>query len=110
MDILAAIALGTETYKKDSEVSVSNKSNRISRKDKIMLPHMWRQIFVQSAYQVLVMCILMYLGGYMFFDKPYNLITTPLRYESGANKGQATERLVMNTIMFHTYVLMTMFN
>jgi len=46
MDILAAIALGTETYKKDSEVSVANKSNRISRKDKIMLPFMWRNIFV----------------------------------------------------------------
>lgn len=46
MDILAAIALGTETYKKDVDVSIHNKSNRISRKDKILLPGMWRQIFI----------------------------------------------------------------
>jgi len=42
MDILGAIALGTETYKKDEDVSVQNKSNRISRRDKILLPEMWR--------------------------------------------------------------------
>jgi|TARA_B110000305_G_C19344196_1_gene590778 Ca2+-transporting ATPase len=46
MDILAAIALGTETFKRDDDVSVKNKSNRISRKDKILLPEMWRQIFI----------------------------------------------------------------
>jgi len=50
MDILAAIALGTETYKKDTEVSVANKSDRISRKTKILLPFMWRNILVQSLY------------------------------------------------------------
>lgn len=46
MDILAAIALGTETFKRDDAVNVANKSNRISRKERIMLPEMWRQIFI----------------------------------------------------------------
>ena len=110
MDILAAIALGTETYKKDSEVSVANKSNRISRKDKIMLPFMWRNIFVQSLYQITVMCILMYVGMFMFFDQSFNLVSTPLRYTSGDKKGEPTDRLTLNTIMFHSFVLMTLFN
>jgi magnesium-transporting ATPase (P-type) len=110
MDILAAIALGTETYKKDEDVSVHNKSNRISRKDKILLPEMWRQIFVQSAYQVIVMMFLMYAGPYLMFKESFNPITTPPRYADGPMKGQPTDYLRLNTIMFHTFVLMTLFN
>lgn len=74
MDVLGAIALGTEPYKKDE-----TKSARISRRDKIMLPEMWRQITVQAAYQILVMVILMYFGGLMFFDESFNLISAPIR-------------------------------
>ena len=39
MDILAAIAIGTEPFNKHETKSV-----RISRKDKIILPDMWRTI------------------------------------------------------------------
>jgi len=42
MDILAAIALGTGCD--------SMKKGRISRKEKVFEPGMWRQIIVQSAY------------------------------------------------------------
>jgi hypothetical protein len=38
MDILGAIAIGTEPYKKD------DKTIRISRSQKIMMPEMWRLI------------------------------------------------------------------
>jgi magnesium-transporting ATPase (P-type) len=38
MDTLGAIAIGTEPYREDS----TSKSARISRKQKIMLPEMWR--------------------------------------------------------------------
>jgi Ca2+-transporting ATPase len=79
MDILAAIALGTEPYSKDENTDFATKSNRISRRDKIMQTEMWRQILVQSAYQVLVCVILMYFGNFIFFDKAFNLITMPLR-------------------------------
>jgi Ca2+-transporting ATPase len=40
MDTLGAIAIGTEPYKK-----TDSKSSRISRKDKIVLKEMWRQVF-----------------------------------------------------------------
>jgi Ca2+-transporting ATPase len=40
MDTLGAIAIGTEPYKKQD-----SKSSRISRKDKIVLKEMWRQVF-----------------------------------------------------------------
>ena len=56
------------------------------------------------------MCILMYIGMFMFFDESFNLISTPLRYESGPKKGLPTDRLILNTIMFHSFVLMTLFN
>jgi hypothetical protein len=45
MDILAAIAIGTEPFNKNETKSV-----RISRKDKIILPEMWRSILGQALY------------------------------------------------------------
>ena len=106
MDILGAIAIGTEPYKKTNHHSLSL-SARISRKDNIVKLEMLRQIVCQSAYQLIVMIILMYFGGLMFFDKSFNLVLTPLRDET-TQKG--TDRLVLNTICFHTFFLMNWFN
>jgi len=50
MDTLGAIALGTEPYKKQNVIDKSNRQTRISRKDKILLLEMWRQILVQAIY------------------------------------------------------------
>lgn len=74
MDILAAIAIGTENYRKEF-------SSRISRSDHIILPEIYRHIICMGIYQILVLLVLMYFGGIMFFDEPFNLITTPLRDE-----------------------------
>lgn len=66
---------------------------------------MLRNIVVQSVYQIVVILTLMYTGNMMFFDS-YNLITTPLR----DTDGNATNKLRMNTIMFHSFFLMNWFN
>lgn len=42
MDVLGAIAIGTEPYTEDT----ATKSTRISRRAKVMIPEMWRQIVV----------------------------------------------------------------
>ena len=102
MDVLAAIALGTEPYSHSS----NSQQSRISRKAKIMLPEMWRQILCHAAYQVFIMLILMYFGVFMFFDETFNIILTPLRKSDLT----ATNRLVLNTICFHTFILMNLFN
>lgn len=47
----------------------------------------------------------MYLGTLMFFDKSYNLISTPLRKHDGP-----TDKMTMNTIIFTTFFLMNMMN
>lgn len=52
------------------------------------------------------MVVLMYFGGLIFFDEPFHLIFTPIIDESGNH----TDRMVLNTIMFHAFVLMNMFN
>jgi len=49
----------------------------------------------------------MYFGEYMFFDQPFNLIFEPLR---DFDTGKITDRLVLDTIVFHTYILMNLFN
>jgi magnesium-transporting ATPase (P-type) len=71
-----------------------------------MSPEMWRQIIVHAAYQIIVICILMYLGVFMFFDETFNLITEPPRIYGGL----PTNRLVLDTICFHSFILMNLFN
>jgi len=52
------------------------------------------------------MLFLMYAGPFIFFEKGFNPISEPLRNEDG----QPTNRLVLDTIVFHTFILMNMFN
>lgn len=95
MDILGAIALGTEPYSKDKQ------GPRISRSGPVMVPELWRSIILHAAYQVLVMMILMYAGPAMFCDEPYNLVLEDARSQ---------KRKTVDTICFHTFILMTLFN
>jgi len=101
MDILGAIAIGTEKYGDGA-------SSRVSRRAEIIVSSMWRQILGQAFYQIIVMMVLMYFGGLIFFDG-FNLVTTPLRREVEGIY-IATDRLVLDTICFHTFILMNMFN
>lgn len=93
MDILAAIALGTskENFKP---------SGRQSRQFKVFDGQMWKQIFVQACYQILVNVILLYFGGLML-GTPYNLVTTNPRNPA---------KVKVDTFMFNTFFMMTMFN
>ena len=102
MDILGAIAIGTEKYG-------DKVSPRISRNAPIILSQMWRQILGQALYQIVVMTVLMYFGGLMFFEESFNLITTPLRVQVDGEY-VATNRLVLDTICFYTFILMNLFN
>ena len=45
MDILGAIAIGTEPYKQEDTTM-----NRISRRDKILLAEIWRQVLIQALF------------------------------------------------------------
>jgi len=67
---------------------------------------MLRQVICQSAYQLFVMVFLMYFGQMIFFTESFNLIKEPLRNEEGI----PTDRLSLNTMCFHTFVLMNWFN
>lgn len=60
---------------------------------------------MHSAYQIFVMLILMYLGQYIFFAESFDLVTAPLRED-----GKATDRLILDTMCFHTFILMNLFN
>jgi magnesium-transporting ATPase (P-type) len=93
MDILAAIALGTGREQ-------NKNPERISRKFRVFQPQMWRQIFAQGTFQMLVLVILVFFGP-MMFGYDYNLITTDAR-----NK----EKIKMDTFIFLTFFSMTMFN
>ena len=53
------------------------------------------------------MVVLMYFGQMMFFEKSFNLVSEPLRNKES---GEQTNRLVLNTILFYTFILMNLFN
>lgn len=51
----------------------------------------------------------------MFFDEPFNLVTEKMRYEEsnpdlGIVAGDPTDKMVLHTFIFHTFVLMSLFN
>ena len=48
----------------------------------------------------------MYAGSFIFFEKSFNPITEPIRDALG----NPTNRLVLDTICFHTFILMNLFN
>ena len=104
MDILAAIALGTEEPRCEG---CSSESPRISRKDNIIDSVMWRQILIMSVYQLLVMLILIFFGSLIFFETSFNLVMEPLR---NPVDHEGTDRLKLNTILFYTFILMNLFN
>lgn len=64
---------------------------------------MWRQILGQVLYQILVMIFLMYFGGLVFFDQSFNLVVQTTQVEKDNRK-------VLDTICFHTFILMNLFN
>ena len=47
----------------------------------------------------------MYFGPLIFFDESFNLILTPKRIN-----GEPTNRLKLDTMLFHTFILMSLFN
>jgi len=57
------------------------------------------------------MLCLMYLGAFMFFGESFNLINEPKWKDYDDGKGMvATDRLRLDTICFHVFVLMNLFN
>lgn len=52
----------------------------------------------------MLLCLL-YFGTFMFFDEPYNLVTTPSRKDN-----VPTSKMTMDTIIFNTFFMMNMFN
>lgn len=109
MDILGAIAICTEPPSKHYVLKEGEevKSQRISRKDKIILPVMWRNIIGQVVFQLTVMFTLIYLGEFMFFEESFNLIWTKKR---DPETGLPTDKMVLDTICFHTFICMNLFN
>jgi magnesium-transporting ATPase (P-type) len=57
MDTLAALALATEPPHPDLL-----KDKPYNRKDLIVTPVMWRNIIGQAVYQIIVLCIMTFLG------------------------------------------------
>lgn len=59
---------------------------------------------------MIVIMVQMYAGPFLFFEKAFNPINAELRYSDGPLKGEPTDKMRLNTMVFHTFVLMTLFN
>jgi magnesium-transporting ATPase (P-type) len=61
MDTFAAMALATEPPKEDIL-----RGKPYPKNDRIITPSMWRNILGQSAFQVIVLSVLLFGGGWLF--------------------------------------------
>jgi magnesium-transporting ATPase (P-type) len=107
MDTLGAVAICTEPYRKDNTDKLQDTKTRVRRTDKVLDGNILRSVLTQAFYQLLALLVLTYFGVLMFFDETFNLVHGHLRDET-TNK--PTNMLVMDTIVFHTFVLMCLFN
>ena len=106
MDVLGAIAIGTEPYKKDGKFQkVEKKRNR----KLLLLDYNWRQILVQATYQILVMCTLMFAGNYLVFEADTEGFSLYMETRDLVTQ-EPTPRLVLDTVCFHAFILMNLFN
>jgi len=102
MDALAAVALATEAPHPTELGKPIDPEDQASQ----ILPTMWRQIYTQVIYQFVTLCILLYAGPTMF-DIRYNLIGDKKMITVD---GVATARKQHYTLLFHTFILMNVFN
>jgi magnesium-transporting ATPase (P-type) len=104
MDTLAAISLATEppSTNKDKWDLFEQRSLM----DRIIIPVMWRNILVQVGYQLLVMIVMLYSVPY-WFGIGYNYVGTDLYNPIDIDSHYMVQHY---TILFHTFVLMNLFN
>jgi len=135
MDTLAALALATEPPH-----PTELKKLRVKKHDRIMTPVMWRTIFSQALYQALVMLTLLYFAPLMYninydyvntdfiftetyknqtmtkivdnITVSYNVTVIDTTTDPGHShpQGAPTERMMHYTLLFATFMMMTIFN
>lgn len=121
MDTLAAIALATEPPH-----PTELKKEKVKKYDRIIQKGMWRHIFSQSIYQMIVLLVLLYFGPLMY-DINYDYINEPFYYSekeitalrisdpqnpeyAALEEGDLTKRAQHYTLIFATFVMMQLFN
>ena len=103
MDTLAAISLATEPpHPKTMKLEKQKKT------DKLILPVMWRNIIGQVGYQLLILIIMLYSVPW-WFGKGYNLVENSKISFYGTSTDSIYKR-EHYTMLFHTFVLMNLFN
>lgn len=103
MDTLAAISLATEPPNADNI-----KLEKQKKTDKIILPVMWRNILGQALYQLLVMIVMLYSLPW-WFGQGYNLVDPNITFYEDDNADSVAKQ-EHYTMLFHTFVLMNLFN
>lgn len=111
MDTLAAISLATEPPH-----PTELKQDKRRKNEKIILPVMWRNIIGQVTYQLTVLIVMLYTVPW-WFNKSYKLADNAEIDFYGSTLDETPEyalarvyKLEHYTIIFHTFVLMNLFN
>jgi magnesium-transporting ATPase (P-type) len=120
MDTLAALSLATEPPHIDDFQTAQQKKG-----DKIIIPVMWRNILGQALYQLVILIAMLYSVPYWFgIDYPWmnttftDTISIPITSRTTGEVIEYDTEVTQNaiymkqhyTIIFHTFVLMNLFN
>lgn len=111
MDTLAAISLATEPPHPEEL-----KLERQKKGEKIISPAMWRNIVGHCTYQLVILIVMLYTVPW-WFGKGYNLVDNSNIDFYGSKPGEDLKytqariyKLQHYTMIFHTFVLMNLFN
>lgn len=104
MDTLAAISLATEPPNPHNM-----KLEKQKKTDKIVLPVMWRNIFAQAIYQLLVLIVMLYSLPWWFSNSTYGLVDPAVAFYDTDDQ-QSVNKTLHYTMIFNTLIFMNLFN
>lgn len=110
MDTLAAIGLASEPPlkehhdEKDDHGHAQKESSR-RENQKIIKEVMWRNVLVQSAYQILVLVVMLYSAPFWFENSTYDLVNTDFYDE---DEVAAKNLKTHYTMLFNTFIWMNL--
>lgn len=112
MDTFAALALATEP----PHESILDRQPA-QKSDAIVNAVMWRNIIGQSIYQIIVLLVLLFKGGQIFnvdFEQADPYYPTAQQVAENPTRGwieqEPTNKVLMYTIIFQTFVFLQLFN
>lgn len=107
MDTFASLALAT-----DKPTNLLLQRPPVKQTESILTPNMWRNVFGQGLYQIIVLCLILFKfpAWFAYADSEGSGAPAAASADSAPSGELSLNQLKISSIFFHSFVLMQVFN